>query len=100
MQEVRTVSTMTAALPGLAGGALSGWWFAVLVPVGLLGAVLAWRLSPAVGAGGGPLPLGGALSPRAPLGASRRGGGPPPPGVAPRPPRGRGGAPPCSPPLP
>src|SRR4051794_41928606 len=90
MQEVRTVSTMTAALPGLAGGAVSGWWFAVLFPVGLLGAVLAWRLSPAVEAGGGPLTLADAISGRSRLGPSPRAVAPPPRGI-PSPPRGGGG---------
>src|SRR3954462_9145278 len=41
-------------------------------PVGLLGAVLAWRLSPAVEAGGGPLTLADAVSARSRLGPSRR----------------------------
>jgi MFS family permease len=66
------LGVLAAALPGLAGGAVSGWWFAVLVPVGLLGAVLAWRLSPAVEAGGGPLTLADAVSARSRLGPARR----------------------------
>src|SRR3954466_3385308 len=41
-------------------------------PVGLLGAVLASRLSPAVEAGGGPLTLADAVTARSRLGPSRR----------------------------
>src|SRR4051812_24757219 len=67
------LGALAAALPRLAGGAVSGWWFAVLVPVGLLGAVLAWRLSPAVEAGGGPPTLADAVSARSRLGPSRPG---------------------------
>src|SRR4051794_24732431 len=95
MQEVRTVSTMTAALPGLAGGAVSGWWFAVLVPVGLLGAVLAWRLSPAVEAGGGPLTLSDAVSARSRLGR-RAGWCTASPGCSPSTPAAAGWSPPVS----
>lgn len=65
------LGALAAALPGLTGG-VSGWWFAVLVPVGLLGAALARRLSPAVEATAGPLTLADAVSARSRLGPSRR----------------------------
>jgi MFS family permease len=65
------LGALAAALPGLAGG-VSGWWFAVLIPVGLAGAVCAWRLSPAVEVGGGQLTLADAVSARSRLGPSRR----------------------------
>jgi MFS family permease len=66
------LGALAVALPGVVGGTVSGWWFAVLVPVGLLGAGLAWRLSSAVEATGGPLTLGDAVSARSRLGPSRR----------------------------
>src|SRR3954453_17602543 len=64
------LGALAAALPGLAG-AVSAWWFAVLVPVGLTGAVLASRLSPAVEAGTGPVTLARAVGARSRLGPSR-----------------------------
>ena len=65
------LGALAAALPGLAGG-VSGWWFAVLVPVGLLGAALAWQLSSKVEATAGRLTLADAVSARSRLGPSRR----------------------------
>src|SRR5262249_14870546 len=64
---------LAVTLPGLVhgrGATASGWLFAVLVPVGLAGVLLAARLSPAAEAGG----LAGSASgrpARARLGASR-----------------------------
>ena len=52
------LGALAATLPGLVGGALHGWLFASLVPVGVGGVVLGARLTPAVeaetgiGAGG------------------------------------------------
>jgi MFS family permease len=45
------LGALAVTLPGLGHGknaSASGWLFAVLIPVGLAGVVLAWRLSPAV----------------------------------------------------
>src|SRR4051794_14950770 len=66
------LGALAAALPGVNARPLSGWWFAVLVPVGLAGAMLALRLSPAVEVGGGPLTLADAVTARSRLGSSRR----------------------------
>jgi MFS family permease len=63
---------LAATLPGLGTGKLSSWWFAVLVPVGLIGAGLAARLSATVEAGGGPPTLADAVTARSRLGPSRR----------------------------
>jgi MFS family permease len=65
------LGALAAALPGLAGG-VSGGWFAVLVPVGCLGAALAGRLSSAVEAPAGPPALADAVAARSRLGPSRR----------------------------
>jgi MFS family permease len=68
------LGALAAALPGLLGGpdaAVPGWGFAVLVPVGLAGAALAARLSPAVEAGTGPLTLADAVTARSRLGPSK-----------------------------
>jgi MFS family permease len=65
------LGALAAALPGLTGG-VSGGWFAVLVPVGLLGAALARRLSPAVEVTAGPLTLADAVAARSRLGPSLR----------------------------
>jgi hypothetical protein len=64
------LGALAAALPGLGAGTVSSWLFAVLVPVGLAGAVLATRLSPAVEAGTGPLTLADAATARSRLGPS------------------------------
>jgi hypothetical protein len=45
------LGALAASLPGLRhgpGAAVQAWWFAVLVPAGLAGAVLAWQLTAAV----------------------------------------------------
>src|SRR3954462_1880121 len=65
------LGALAAALPGLAGGPVASWWFAVLVPVGLAGAALGMRLSPAVEVGTGPLTLADAVTARSRLGPSR-----------------------------
>jgi len=70
------VGALAAILPGLGRHALNAATyaalFAVLVPVGLCGAVLAWRLSPAVEApAAGPPMLGHAVRSAARLGESR-----------------------------
>ncbi len=70
------LGALAAILPGLSrhnmGAAAYAALFAVLVPVGLAGAVLAWRLSPAVEApGAGPPMLGHAVRSAARLGDSR-----------------------------
>src|SRR6266571_4837031 len=70
------VGALAAILPGLGRHAMNAATyavlFAVLVPVGLCGAVLAWRLSPAVEApGAGPPMLGHAVRSAARLGESR-----------------------------
>jgi MFS family permease len=64
------LGALGAALPGLAAG-VSSRWFAVLVPVGVAGAALAARLSPAVEVGTGPPTLAHAVAARARLGPSR-----------------------------
>jgi MFS family permease len=59
------LGALAVTLPGLGQGksaGVSGWLFAVLMPVGLAGVVLAWRLSPAVEA------LPGAASAASPAG--------------------------------
>src|SRR5206468_7848767 len=50
------LGALAAALPGLGlrHGGVSGWLFAVLVPVGLAGAFVASRPSPAAAVGTGP----------------------------------------------
>jgi len=48
------LGALAVTLPGLGhgeGSNVSGWLFAVLIPVGLTGLALGWRLSPAVEAG-------------------------------------------------
>jgi MFS family permease len=71
------VGALAAILPGLArhgtGAAAYAVLFVVLVPVGLSGAVLAWRLSPAVEVptSAGPPMLGRAVRSAARLGESR-----------------------------
>lgn len=42
------LGALAAALPGLHGGTLHGWMFAVLAPVGATGVAIAWLLTPAV----------------------------------------------------
>jgi MFS family permease len=66
---VGALGALGAALPSI-GGARGGahvWLFAVLVPVGVVGAALGWRLSPAVEAAGH-----GSVRRRVRLGPSRR----------------------------
>jgi len=65
------LGALAAALPGIGdrGGGVHVWLFAVLVPVGLTGALMAWRLSPAVEAAAAGRPTGGAGRTR--LGPSR-----------------------------
>jgi MFS family permease len=69
------LGALAAALPGLSGhgSTVPAWWFAVLVPVGLAGALLALGLSPAVEAptADGPPGLGGAARAGWRLGESR-----------------------------
>jgi MFS family permease len=70
------LGALAAVLPGLGrhgtSAGVHAWLFAVLVPVGLAGALLAWRLSPAVEAPvGGPSTLGEAITARSRLGPSR-----------------------------
>jgi MFS family permease len=69
------LGALAAALPGLSGhgSSVPAWWFAVLVPVGLAGALLALRLSPAVEAPttGAPAGQSGAIHVRSGLGESR-----------------------------
>src|SRR4051794_2199063 len=65
------LGALAAALPGLNAGTGSSWLFAVLVPVGLAGAALAWRLSAAGEVGTGPLTLADAVFARSRLGPSR-----------------------------
>lgn len=66
------LGALTAALPGMAGsGGDEAWLFAVLIPVGLVGAVLARRLSPAVEADPTVSPPGASAT-RGRLGPSRR----------------------------
>jgi MFS family permease len=66
------LGALAVALPGLGNGknaSVSGWLFAVLIPVGLAGVVLAWRLSPAADARPSTFAPGGAA--RARLAQSR-----------------------------
>ncbi len=73
------LGALAASLPGLrhtAGAEVRPWWFAVLVPVGLAGVLLAWRLTVAVeaepsGAADKPTLLD-ALRGRSGVGPSRR----------------------------
>ncbi len=68
------LGALATAVPGVrkVGHApIDGWLFLVLVPVGLVGAVLASRLSAAVEADDGPLGLARMLSARSRLGPSR-----------------------------
>lgn len=70
------LGALAVAIPGLrpagAAGDVHAWLFAVLIPVGLVGAVIAGRLSPAVEAQApGAAPAGRALRARARLGPSR-----------------------------
>lgn len=69
------LGALASALPGVrpAGvhAVVHGWLFAVLVPVGVAGAVLAARMSAAVEAAPGPLTLADAPAARARLGPSR-----------------------------
>jgi len=61
------LGALAVTLPGLAHGmsaAAEGWLFAVLVPVGLGGVVIASRLSPAVEASRGPVSAGWRGRPR------------------------------------
>lgn len=71
------LGALAATLPGLGqhgpGAGVHAWLFAVLVPVGGAGALLAWRLLPAVEAAAEGLPiLGQAVWARSRLGPSRR----------------------------
>ncbi len=71
------LGALAATLPGLGqhgpGAGVHAWLFAVLVPVGVAGALLAWRLSPAVeAAAAGPPILAQAVAARSGLGPSRR----------------------------
>jgi MFS family permease len=68
------LGALAAILPGLGRhGGVSAWWFAVLVPVGLAGALFAFGLSPAVEAPTADRPPGlrGVLRARSRLGESR-----------------------------
>ena len=69
------LGALATALPGLNrhGSTVPAWWFVVLVPIGLTGALLAGRLSPTVEAPAtGPAArLGGASRARSRLGDSR-----------------------------
>ena len=69
------LGALATALPGLSrhGSTVPAWWFVVLVPIGLGGALLAARLSPAVEApaSGAPAGSGGAIRARSRLGESR-----------------------------
>lgn len=70
------LGALAAALPGVqAGGGhpvTHGWLFVALVPVGVTGAIIASRLSPAVEAPAGPTTLADIPAARARLGPSRR----------------------------
>jgi MFS family permease len=73
------LGALAVSLPGLVTGhhaAPHGWLFVVLVPVGLIGVALAWRLSPAVEAGRdawtGVATPGRLARARSKLGSSRR----------------------------
>lgn len=69
------LGALAAALPGVSGhgSSVHGWLFLVLVPVGVAGALIAMRLSPAVEAAttGGPPLLIHAVTGRSGLGPSR-----------------------------
>lgn len=68
------LGALAAALPGLGahgGSGMHAWLFAVLVPVGVTGAILASRLSAAVELSAGLPTLGRAVSARSRLGPSR-----------------------------
>ncbi len=69
------LGALAATLPGLAAhhgsSGVHAWLFAALVPVGLVGALLAARLSPAVEADDQPLTLADIVSARPRLGPSR-----------------------------
>jgi MFS family permease len=66
------LGALAAALPAVAAhGQVHAWLFAVLVPVGAVGAVLASRLSPAVEVAPGPPTLADTASARSRLGPSR-----------------------------
>lgn len=61
------LGALAVTLPGLGSSknaSVSGWLFAVLMPVGLAGVLLAWRLSPAVEALPGASSPGSAAGPR------------------------------------
>jgi MFS family permease len=68
------LGALAAALPGLgrhgAGAGVHGWLFVVLVPVGLIGVICAWRLSPAVELADAPA-RAGVRAARTRLGTSR-----------------------------
>jgi MFS family permease len=68
------LGALAAALPGLgrhgAGAGVHGWLFVVLVPVGLIGVICAWRLSPAVELADAPARVG-VRAARSRLGSSR-----------------------------
>jgi len=69
------VGALGATLPGVQRPGAAGvhvWLFAVLIPVGVAGALIATRLSPAVEISAGPDAAGRRLSLRLPLGPSRR----------------------------
>lgn len=70
------LGALAAAIPGVrpAGehAVVHGWLFALLVPVGVAGALLAARMSPAVEVPRGPVTLADAPAARARLGPSRR----------------------------
>jgi hypothetical protein len=67
------LGALAVTLPGLGrGGGVHVWLFAALVPVGVAGVVIAWRLSPAAEAPvAGTLPAGQAASEWSRLGPSR-----------------------------
>jgi MFS family permease len=67
------LGALAVSLPGVSRGrGAYGWLFAVLVPVGLAGLAIAWRLSPAVEAPvAGTLPAGQAVRGWSRLGPSR-----------------------------
>jgi MFS family permease len=67
------MGALAVSLPGVSrGGEVHGWLFAVLVPVGLAGVVIAWRLSPGVEAPvAGTLPAGQAVWGWSRMGPSR-----------------------------
>jgi MFS family permease len=70
------LGALAAALPAVRPGGehavVHGWLFAVLVPVGVAGVLLAARMSPAVELSAGPVTLADAPKARARLGPSRR----------------------------